>query len=230
LCKDCVVRHRLQLLVVDLCLIGVSTILALLLRDNFETSLARLQAVAPYLVLTLIAAALTFPLLGTSRTIWRLSAMPDYLRLLGAVVLTVVTAVAFGFVYNRLDGIARALPLLQGILMLVALVGMRVVARLRHAARARPAQFIPAETQAGPVDTVLLVAGSRLGDLYLRAVADLAPGRVHVAGILHRDARQSGRLLQGVKILGTPADIGKALGNLEIEGQAVTRVVVAVAV
>lgn len=222
-------RHRLQLLAVDLCLIALSTLLALLLRDNFETTFARLLAVGPYLVITLAAAAAAFPLAGTTRTIWRLSAMPDFLRLLGAIVITVVTAVAIGFVYNRLEGIARALPPLQGILMLVSLVGVRVAARLRYAARANPAQFIAATTREGAVETILVVAGSRLVDLYLRSVVELAPDRVHIAGVLHPDARQTGRLFQGLKVLGTPADVVKVLHNLEIEGKAVDRIVIAVA-
>jgi lipopolysaccharide/colanic/teichoic acid biosynthesis glycosyltransferase len=227
--EGCVVLHRLQLLAVDLCLVGLSTLLALLLRDNFETSSTRLFAVAPYLAITLATAALTFPLLGTNRTIWRLSAMADDLRLLGAVLLTVVAAVVLGFGYNRLDGIARALPPLQGILMLVTLVGIRVAARLRHAARAKPTQFVPAATRGGAADTILLVAGSRLVDLYLRSVAELAPERVHIAGVLHPDPRQTGRLLQGLQILGTPGAVSKVLRDLEVQGQSINRIVVATA-
>jgi hypothetical protein len=58
-----------------LCADRARRIFALLLRDNFEPSLARLIALAPYLLLSVAAAAIVFPALGISRTIWRFTAM-----------------------------------------------------------------------------------------------------------------------------------------------------------
>ena len=133
--------RRVGLLLVDGVLIALATIFALLLRDNFEFSWTRLAALLPYLALTLAAAAAIFTLFGINRTIWRLAVMNDHLRLFGAIVLTVVAAVTLCFVYNRLENVARALPVLQALLMLVFMVGARVVIRVRYLARAKPAQL-----------------------------------------------------------------------------------------
>src|SRR6476646_9689980 len=160
--------HRLQLLLLDCVLIALAGVFALLLRDNLEPSAARFAAFVPLLALTLVAAVIIFPAIGISRTIWRLTALNDYLRLLTAIVLTVLTAVALAFVYNRLQDVARAVPVLQAILMLVFLVGARVAMRLRHAARAKPVQLVAMPRPVGAAETILVVGLTRLTDLYLR--------------------------------------------------------------
>ena len=107
--REGVVR-QLRLLLVDCALTALCGVVALLLRDNFEPSLARLAALTPYLLLTVAGTAVVFPTFGISRTIWRFTVMKDYLRLLAAIVLAIVAAVAFAFGYNRLEEVARAVP------------------------------------------------------------------------------------------------------------------------
>src|SRR5262245_22782908 len=148
--------RRVWLLLVDAVLIALASILALLLRDNFEVSWAHLAALTPYLALTLTAAAATFPLFGISRTRWRFAVMSDHLRLLGAIALSVIAAVTLGFVYNRLEDVARAVPVLQALLMLVFLVGARVIVRVRHLARSKPAQLATPIGGAGVGESVLV--------------------------------------------------------------------------
>lgn len=221
--------RREQLLLVDGVLIALASIFALLLRDNFEFSWARLAALLPYLALTLTAAAAIFPLFGISRTIWRVAFMNDYLRLLGAIVLTVVAAVTLCFVYNRLEDVARAVPVLQALLMVVFLVGARVIMRLRHVSRAKPAQLAMPTEGAGVGESVLVVGLTRLTELYLRSVAEFAPERVRIAGLLVRSPHQTGRLVQGHRVLGAPDQVADAVRELEEHGVIVDRIVVTTA-
>ena len=221
--------HRLRLLLADLLLILVATLLALVVRDNFEPSAARAEALLPYLACTLAAAAVVFPALGVGRTIWRFTAMADYLQLLVGTCVSVLAALALGFGYNRLDGVARSLPLLQVMLMLFILVGARVYMRLRHAGRGIPAQLSTPRPAAQKPETVLVVGLSRLTELYLRCIAEFAPERVHVAGLLGRSAHHTGRLVHGQKVFGTPDQIEQTLRDLEVEGVFVDRIVVTTA-
>src|SRR5262245_48511449 len=158
------IMHRLQLLLLDCVLIALAGVFALLLRDNFEPSAARFAAFVPLLVLTVAVAVVVFPVLGISRTIWRLAGLNDYLRLLAAIALTVLAAVALAFGYNRLQDVARAVPVLQAILMLVFLVGARVAMRLRHAARAKPAQLLATRWPVNAAEIILVVGLTRLTD------------------------------------------------------------------
>jgi FlaA1/EpsC-like NDP-sugar epimerase len=94
-------RHRFALLGVDLALIGLATICAQLLRDNFETSAEQLFALLPYVAMSLVAAILAVTAFGLNRSIWRLSGMADHVRIATAAGLTVILAVVLGFLVNR---------------------------------------------------------------------------------------------------------------------------------
>jgi FlaA1/EpsC-like NDP-sugar epimerase len=221
--------RQVRLLLADSGLIALATVVALLLRDNFEFSWTRLAALLPYLFLTVTAAAAIFPLLGIGRTIWRLAVLNDYLRLLGAIVLTVVAAVTLCFSYNRLADVARAVPVLQALLMLVFLVGARVMMRLQHVSHAKPAQL--AMPVGGTVvgESVLVVGLTRLTELYLRSVAEHAQDRVRIAGLLVRSPHQTGRAVHGHRVLGSPDQVADAVLELEEHGVMVDRIVITTA-
>jgi len=217
-------RHRLVLSVVDLGLIGLATLCAQLLRDSFETRPEQVVALLPYLGLTLAAAIPSLAVFKLNHGIWRFSGMADYLSVLGAAILIVASAVGLGFLVNRLEGVARSLPVIQACLILFGLVGVRVVARLRHAGRGR-AGLQPVPIPAGP-ENILVVGINPISELYLRSVAEYAAGRVRVVGLLARKESQTGRLVQRYRILGSPEQIASILGDLQVHGVPISRVVV----
>lgn len=220
--------RRLDLLLIDLVLVAAATVGALILRDNFYTSAAKLVALGPYLLLSVGVAALAFSALGLSRSVWRFSSLADYLVIAVGAVVTVAGAVALGFGLNRLEGVPRALPILQVLMIVSALVGVRVLSRAWHARRARPGR-LAAEIQTPCKDTVLVIGLNRLTALYLRSVAEFAPGRVRIAGLLGRLDRHTGRIVQGHPILGTPEQLVVALRDLEVHGVRVDRILVTMA-
>jgi lipopolysaccharide/colanic/teichoic acid biosynthesis glycosyltransferase len=219
--------RKLALLLIDVGLIASATVGALLLRDNFELSEARLAALLPYLAITLAVALVALTATGIGRSVWRFTTLADYLRILAATVATVALAVALGFGLNRLEGVPRALPVLQGVLMLALLVGGRVAMRLRHEQRRRSSQLSHGTHSVNSDgETVLVVGLSRLTDLYVRAVAELAGGRMRIAGVLGRTTRHTGRSVLGHPIIGTPEQVRTILRDLDVHGVAVGRIVI----
>ncbi|SEF02827.1 Sugar transferase involved in LPS biosynthesis (colanic, teichoic acid) [Rhizobiales bacterium GAS188] len=209
---------------VDLLSEALATVAALLIRDNFETSIERLEGFAPYLLVTLIVAAPVNALLGISRTLWRFTTIADCQRVLAATVATTCGTVVISFWVNRLDGVARALPILQALLILFVLVGMRAALRVWCSARDRPTA--PAVAPRCKGKTVLVVGVSTLTDLYLRSVAEFAPERVNIAGLLARHGRHTGRALNRHPILGTCEEVAEILRALEVHGVTVDRILV----
>src|SRR5262245_20702157 len=131
-------RHRVLLSIVDLCLVALATLGSQLLRDNLETRPDQFLALLPYLTISLLAALPVMGALGLNRSIWRMSALPDYVGPTGGALLIVVAAVALAFLFNLLEGIARSLPIIQAGLLVFGMVGVRLVSRLRHAKRRSP--------------------------------------------------------------------------------------------
>lgn len=222
--------RRLVSLQIDLSLIALATLVALVLRDNLVLSQERLAALAPYLVFSVVFAAVLLQGLGMTRSVWRFASLPDFLMIIPATLLIVAGATAAGFWFNRLENVARSLPILQGLLILFALSGVRLWARLHYAWRRDmrgPHAHIAAPGSADGHETVLIVGLSRLSDLYLRSVAEYAPQRLRVAGLLGRTKRHTGRFVNRVPVLGTPEELAGVLNGLEVHGVFVDRIVVA---
>jgi len=221
--------RRSVLLVVDIALMVLATLTAFVLRENFEVQESRFLELLPYLTATVAAACLFFPGLGLNRTVWRFSGLPDYLRVTSAVAAVVVAATALGFAYNRLEGVARSLPVLQLLAGTAFLTGVRVLHRLAHAARQdRKASTALLElTDVRPELTVLIVGITRLTETYLQAAAELVPGRVRIAGLAGRTQRYSGRLVANYPVLGVPEDIEQILNQLDVHGIHADRIVIA---
>ncbi len=223
--------RRYVLLGVDVALILLATFLAFALRENLEFMPGRVEAFLPYLGATAVVSIILAAAAGLNRSIWRFSSMHDYLLVTGVVAGVCVGAVALSFAYNRLDGVARSMPFLQGIICVMVLVGARVLHRLRHAARRRrrgTAVFCDAAAKGSEL-SVLILGVNRLTETYIQALNELGSGRIHVAGIVGRADRHVGRLVASYPVLGLPEDIESVLDSLEVHGVAVDRVVVTVA-
>jgi lipopolysaccharide/colanic/teichoic acid biosynthesis glycosyltransferase len=184
----------------------------------------------PYLGLTIAVAAPVLLAFGLNRSIWRLSTMADYMRVVTAVVVIVLAAMALGFMVSRLDGFARSLPILQAVLMIFLLVGARVLTRQRHAFPMRRVKVLTAMPMTKDArETVLVVGLNRITELYLLSAAEFAANRIRIAGLLGRCERHTGRLVQQQQVLGTPEEVANVLRALEVHGVSVDRILVTTA-
>ena len=212
----------LKSLLVDLFLVALATVAAAVTRDNFEIIAPRLLALVPYLVITLSVAGFVLPAFGVSRSLWQFTSMRDGLRIVAATVMIVLGAITVGFVVNRLDGIARALPIIQGLLIVSFLVGARVLTRVSHNRRFRSA----ATHHSDGAETVLVIGLNKLAELYLQCLAEFDTGRVRIAGLLGEGSRV-GLSVHSHPVLGTHEEIASTLRRLELHGVFVDRILVA---
>jgi lipopolysaccharide/colanic/teichoic acid biosynthesis glycosyltransferase len=216
---------RQRSLIIDLALTGLASVTALALRENFTIDAARLLAFVPYLVFTLAVAGPILVIFQLDRAVWRFSGLADYVRAVCAAVLIVIAAVTVSFVVNRLDGVARSLPILQAILLAVGLVGVRVFSRIMYERRRRADRRDPVSLPSSS-DTVLLVGWSSATELFIRSVAEFGNRSIHIAGILSQHDRHVGRLVQSVRVLGTPDDVREVMADLDVHGIHVGRLVI----
>jgi lipopolysaccharide/colanic/teichoic acid biosynthesis glycosyltransferase len=214
----------LRSLFVDLFLVVLATVAAAVIRDNFVIAAPRLIALAPYSLFSLSIAAIAFPIFGVNRSLWRFTSMRDGLRVVAATLVVVLSAVAIGFMVNRLDEIPRGLPAIQGLLIVSLLVGVRVLARASHDRRIRSA---PAPHCDG-VETVLVIGLNKLAELYLHCLAELDKGHTRIAGLLGEEGRV-GLSVHSHPVLGTPEQVVSILRRLELHGVFVDRILVAAA-
>ncbi len=220
------ILRRGRSLSLDLFIVGLASVAALALRENLAIADYQWDAFVPYLLYTLAIAGPTLVVLELDRSVWRFSGLADYVRAGYASILIVAGAAAVGFAINRLEGVARSLPLLQIVLMTAGLVGIRVLTRVVHERRRATDHGRLALPTAD--DTVLIVGWNSLVELFVRSASEFATDKIHIAGILSPHDRHVGRLVHSVKVLGTPEEAGKVISDLDVHGLHIGRIVIAV--
>ncbi|MFV0298294.1 MAG: sugar transferase [Hyphomicrobiaceae bacterium] len=213
----------------DLALIGLATLLALAGRHDYVLTTEMLSNIAPYLMFSLVSAAFAIVFLNVHRGIWRLSGGKDYERVALVAVITVVGAVTLDFLFYRLVGVPRSLPLMQLGVIIPLLLLVRVMYRYLHnRRRSAPGSVVRLQGEARQ-SLVLIVGLNALTELYLQSVAETEDAQVEVVGILGRNARHVGRRVKALPVLGVPEDVDQVLKDLEIEGIHVDCIVLAIA-
>lgn len=220
--------RRYCLLSLDVFIVCFATLLSFGLRENFEISADRALSFIPYLIATLLASPIVFSTMGLDRMVWRFSGRPDYIRVILASFAFVAIAVALTFAYDRLDGVARSLPILQFLACILFLIGARALHKIGHdIQRHRQASPVLLRPSYGSGQLNILIVGiSRFTKVYLRAIDEFAPGRVRIAGLLGHSARHVGRLVASHPVIGTPSEIEQILNSLDVHGVSIDQIVI----
>ena len=207
---------------VDLACVALSPVIALLIRDNFVTAAYRLEALVPYALLSTLAGAMVFTLVGLPRSLWRYTSLTEILQLIAVITAVLLIAVSASFYLNRMQNVARSLPAIQWFILVAAMAGSRIAVRLsgERATRGR------SQSASGRREHVLIVGVSDVTELYLRSVDEFAHGWLAVVGILAGERQLRGRSIRSHKVLGTPENIQGILSELDLHGVTVERIAV----
>ena len=216
----------------DLALLTVATVLALLLRENLYFDPSKVADLMPYLAASLVVAVPVMPMFGLNRQLWRYSVMPDYSRVLIAIACIVLGACLITFTINRMEGVARSIPILQALLAVCILVGARIAVRSWYASRPVPMTDLSGrvvDPAAKPPRDVLIVGLSTLTILYLRCVAEFARDRIRIAGIIPHIGHHAGRRVRQLHVFGAQEHLPDVLRQLAVHGVFVDQILVTLA-
>jgi len=210
-------------LAVDLTWVALSAFIALFIRDNFVLWAPKVQGILLYALFCMVSAAIVFSAARLHRTLWRYVSLVDVLRLIAAVTIVLLLALLADFILNRLEGVARSLPVIQWFLLITAMVGSRIAVRLMGERKKRQSGKFEKSPQ--PTNHVLVVGLNDLTELYLRSVTEFAASFI-IVGILAPESKLHGRLLRMHKVLGRPDDVQQVIAQLDIHGVTLDRIVV----
>ena len=219
--------RRLTLISIDLLLVASATLAAVMLRGNFDTISESLIILMPYVIISICCASVVFLIGGLDRTPWRYSSVADHLQVIVLSVLVILLTLVLTFALNRLEPVARSLPVLQGALIVSVLVSARSAARFWYARQIHVNGNGRANVQ--PNETVLVVGVNSVTELFLLSVKEFASPRIQVAGVLAEEPSMRGRTIQQKSVLGLVEDLPEILESLEVHGVVVDKIVVATA-
>lgn len=221
---------RLRLLAIDLGLLCVATVLALMLRENLTIDPQKLADLLPYLAFSLALAVPANLMLGLDRALLQFTDIPDYIRAALAACLTAFGATIMMFLFNRMDGVSRSIPLMQALIAIFLLVGARLLVRNHHARTSvawdeSPLASIESNMRA---EAVLLIGVNHLSQMLINRIGALSDGEMRIGGVLAVNDRANGRSLGGHLVFGPHENLPSILRKLELHGIAIRRIMLTI--
>jgi lipopolysaccharide/colanic/teichoic acid biosynthesis glycosyltransferase len=210
----------------DLAILALAMPLALLLRENLVFDTDKFYNHIPFVLATLLVAVPVLSLAGVDRTVGRYASADEAVRIALAMTLVVLTATLATFAYNRLDSVSRSVPVLQALLAIIGMVGLRMALRPRYGMQPSPRPFQP--VQSHHRQCVLVVGLNALSELYARALSEYGGDRARVAAIIDYDEPTDGMRLQGLPVFGSGRTIQDVINELAVHGVFIDRVVITI--
>lgn len=201
-------RSRTAAFAHDLAMVPAAWLLAYWLRFNLgEIPDSYLNAAIIALPLAIPIQAAVFWRFGLYRGVWRFASLPDLVRIAKAV-LTGTALIFFAlFVFNRMEGVPRSVPVLYLLLQMLLLAGPRLLYRWLkdHRLALRDGQ------------RVLIVGAGRAGEMLVRdMLRDPHPAYLPVAFVDDRLRRHGGEL-HGIQVRGSTREIPELVERLAVD-------------
>ncbi len=203
-------NRRLLVSLYDLFTIPFAWFGAYFLRFNLEPLPAPVLEQALYILpLLVVVQGLVYRWQGLYLGVWRFASIPDFVRIVKAVIIGVSISVALVFVITRMEGMPRSIFPLYGMLLFFLLGGTRISYRIFKDRRILDKDALP----------VLIVGAGRGGEIVARELnqpQDDNSAYMPVA-FVDDDQGKQGREVQGLQVLGTISDIPEVVAKHEIK-------------
>jgi lipopolysaccharide/colanic/teichoic acid biosynthesis glycosyltransferase len=202
-------------------LAAASPFAALYLRDVDLVSAGGMIVADSFALVSLAASLIAFRVFRVSSTIPRYISAGDLLNLATAVVAGGMMSATVLFSITRLDGIPRSVPAIHALILGAGLLASRGLAHLADRNCCR-------EDRPGGVaaKNVILIGLNDRSALLVKFLRAQAPARWRVTGLLDEEPRSIGRSVNGVRILGPPAELEAVVEEYAAHGVCIDRVVV----
>jgi FlaA1/EpsC-like NDP-sugar epimerase len=208
-------RNFLIVLAIDASLVALSWYLANLLRFNFDIPPDSMSAIKRLLPVILGTKMVVFYMFNLYKGMWRYTSIDDLLNIIkasGISSLLVVTVVAFT---HGLAGFARSAFVIDWVLTIFLIGGYRIGIRLyfwlgpkdRLSSFRLLTHFRLKKGERSGARKLLILGAGDCGEKIYREIQDNASLRYEVVGFLDDDLNKVGKLLHGVPILGTTAEL-----------------------
>lgn len=210
---------RIKISAVDACVVILSPILALFLRDAPVLS-DRSYSLYFYWACCAIFSLISFSIFRLEHQGARYFSVDDIFDIVKAVVVAeLLTAIAL-FSFTRLDGIPRSTLFIHSLILTAALITARIMAH--------SFEFEQKRALRRPIKTkyAIVVASNYLSSAFIKWLEtnDIEPKQV--IGILDESQEMTGRRIAGVQILGSPLKIRPTIDEFAVHGVKVDEVIV----
>ena len=214
-------KIHLRLRSMDVFAAAIAPLVAIFLRDPNIFFREQYSGIV-FSLLAFVATLAFFVYFRIGNDIARFFAPSDVQRILKASIAASAMTAAILFVFTRLDGIPRSLPVIHLGVLFLGLIGHRALVRIILGR-----QWAQPSRGRENLENILVVGAGELAWFYTRAVGSLAFVRQKIVGLIDLERGNRGRTLAGHTILGSCARIDEILTELAVHGVQIERVIVA---
>jgi FlaA1/EpsC-like NDP-sugar epimerase len=159
----------------------------------------------------IIFVAVMNSIFGTSRGSWRYVSIPDFLNIIKSSTASVILYTLAAFFVSRAENVPRSVPIITLLYLIAGLCASRLTYRLFHEYRAKLSSRYDL-TRTRMTRNVLLLGVSDVAESFIRATRRDSNASFNVVGILDDARKNHGRLIQGIKVLGSLYEV-KAIAD-----------------
>lgn len=214
---DALVKYKRAILEIlcDFCLICIAYISSYIIRYEGILDHYNFGLIAKSLPFIIAIKLVAFSVSGVYGNIWRYIGLSELLNIVKGVILGSMASVLFILVIFRFEGFSRMIFVLDAMILLILMSGVRIAFRLF-----REHLFVSFDTRG---KNILIMGAGDAGDAVLREIRKNRSLNYCPIGFIDDDLSKLGRRIQGIPILGTRADIP----NL-VKEKAITEVIIAI--
>jgi len=180
---------------------------AMLRMFEYESNWGLFLKTLPLLILIKLGA---FLVVGVYRGLWRYTSVGDLITIVKGVLLGSVLSVVAVLLLYRFEGFSRTVFFLDGVLLLLAVVGSRMAFRIIR-------QMLPAP--AGDGRRVLIYGAGDGGEMVLRELQNNPEWNLQPVGFIDDDPLKKDKVIHGLKVFdgnGSVAEICRAKDVVEV--------------
>ncbi len=194
-------KRQILQVCIDLLLLTVSYFSAYLLKFDGILSPFNSDLIEQTLPLILGVKVCCFWFFGLYRGQWRFASLDDIFKIIKSVLLSSAIIVGTLVFLYRFEGFSRVVFLLDAILTLIFISGIRFIMRMFN-------EYFTRQSEKGHSVPVLIFGAGDGGDLFLRELRKRRGHDYLPVGFVDDDPAKKGQEIHGVKVLGNRHDIG----------------------
>ncbi|MBX3192533.1 MAG: hypothetical protein KF819_36430 [Labilithrix sp.] len=183
---------------------------AFLLRFDFDGESAFFPQFVRSLPIVIVAQLTVFLAMGLYRGVWRYTSVDDVVLIVKTTLVAVVTSTLAVLFIFRFEGFSRAVVVIDGVLLLLAVAGSRISFRLFRSwlSRQRPKDA---------ARRVLIYGAGDGGELLLRELQSNRSLQLVPVAFLDDDPQKIGRVIHGIPVLGTFDRIEQVATSMQVQ-------------
>lgn len=208
---DALIQYKRVILEIlcDLCLICIAYLSSYIIRYEGVIDSYNFGLIAKSLPILIAIKLSAFFVTGVYGNIWKYFGLSELLDIAKGIFIGSIASVLVLLVAFRFRGFSRMIFLLDAMILLILMSGVRIAFRLF-----REHLFVSLETKGRKI---LIVGAGDTGDAFLREIRKNRNLNYRPVGFIDDDLAKFGRRIQGIPVLGTRSDIPNLVKEKEID-------------